>query len=1184
MKNAYMTNGVGGRCLAFVTAFSLCACSVLQIDVDEYKGPMANHEDIQLRQYVALATSAKPIIVALRNNYILDDDSYESDKNSDKKQDRDCLEDNRDDMDDYIGCTFKLDIAYFLNSILALYENTDVLTSKIETSKKQYNYRQAQIKPTVPSIKQFPFSRKQKKDLPAEDRARDELGITALTKEFIEATEKANKHQDESTLNTLRIAKERLNNALIIFAEKILYTVNNHQLANGSKSNDSFARKLAVLQSLGNTLVVHADDLRKRAVHDQRLEDRKDSELAASQQAFAPGAQNSFDNLVRDLDAAVRKKGSRELILASAISEFDKRSIKKEDIDKLKTTLETGAKTVQPTLNAYRTAFGDYEIEGVIPAEDSSAVEDRREIASLFKKDDPKKVRMDDVFTKLESWFDDSKITPQGELSPPDSKYNRRNCAKTAFDKFKSKLFQQDFEVVGMETELFKKLGDRFLVKLNEDKLNLKKTQKEIADKEQALAENEKNIEEKAAVAGVKGQLEKTLTTVKSIKQAVLQQAEIAKIVDLSGLRHLLLLEIENQSKSATELKKGEFQTAHDMLAAMPIPKSFLLVGGSHVKNQRDVLDDVIAQLQQQRLEAASRGADITALNKALELAYEQRGGLAYLRPASAYLRNAFANTSIQDNSGSTNCRNLLFPLFCNENGNLAFRDTKAEIDKQFWQTINTVKVRGGGATDFAIVKDDVGNWYVKGLSSDPESIIKSAQSLALFNMGGKVNLDLLGQVETRRELAKLKLDDPNRQVLKDELKAKQSGSGANTAGLEKVLAKYRKEYLDATTMDVDGLIGKLDQLPTDILAAWQGINFDETPKASFGKLTALLGTPAELVVAKKLLEDAKAVLAQANALAAGTAKAAASEKANISASDAIVKSLVEVRNMRSRLVKAIIQNDEFIAVQRQAYDEAKVALYAKDVIVAEKKKEWEKANKDVTDKQASLDAMTVPAKIEEQQRTLTAAKEALKTAQEALDTARNKHDEAVRIARKKLSDVFKNKQEAQDNVNSALQAKPVDQKQLDDVKAVLAAEEAKLVAAEQELAKIMIPSEEVNTTTDARDKAKEKLAIEEGVFNNLTASSAIEQARAGLTLAKGALDIAKIGWEGAESELAGLRIAAKQAEDAYTLAKSNRLAAARKVTMSANALIETTAANRLEAVKAYEVAIGFVGQTAGGQ
>ena len=36
------------------------------------------------------------------------------------------------------------------------------------------------------------------------------------------------------------------------------------------------------------------------------------------------------------------------------------------------------------------------------------------------------------------------------------------------------------------------------------------------------------------------------------------------------------------------------------------------------------------------------------------------------------------------------------------------------EIDKQFWQNINRVRVAGAGATNYVVAKDDIGNWYVK--------------------------------------------------------------------------------------------------------------------------------------------------------------------------------------------------------------------------------------------------------------------------------------------------------------------------------------------------------------------------------------------------------------------------------------------------------------------------------------
>lgn len=1355
MKHAYMINGVGGRCLAFVTALSLSACSVLHIDVDEYKGPLSNHEDIQLQQYAALAISAKPIIVELRRRYI----SNEQDINK-KKYDQLCVERNRDD---YSGCIFQTENVYFLDSILALYEDeqealgkqatesyrqkyllriellkseisalskprrkllilkkkTDAQTelerklgvldsykqkilkdeslekpesncpgssstSSLDTSSSknknmecnlnqiedEINAFKKKLRPTnksssqaiannnsiiiehqqlilddgeqlgqdeldelyhsiihsnalinkqfrtfgthtVKEIKNFEKSQSAEYDctvldLPADrlkthDNGRDSCGINRLATNFIDFNNKASvSPQDIELKNKVRVAKERLNESLVLFAEKILFIVNNHSLAFGKdttndnnsannhslsfnngtanydkETNNGYAEKFAVLQSLGNTLIVHANDLRRRAAHDQRLVDRKDSELAAARLAFAPGAHKAFDILVQELGVTIQENENKKTALQNT---FHIENITPQTIKVKQKDLADNAKLAQQALDAYRTAFGNYDIkvEGVNPT-DRLVASDQLEIASLFSSDYEKNRSADDVLTILKTWFNENKTKPRGAvLLPPAPEYARRNNADDYFihlfgcnGNSPASNCRSNLGIAnGTYKEVFNQLGKYVLVELEEDKLKLEGRQNAIDNESQALIIFNKNESQLSDMT-------KAREAIKLIKQTVLQQAETAKIDDVFGLRNLLLLELEKQSASKpVPLENDKYLTAINVLKNMPISKSFQFVGGSEVKNQRDVLDDVIAQLQHQRLEAASRGGDITALNQALELAYEQRGGLAYLRSANAYLRNAFANTSLQDSN--SNCENLLMPsLFCKQlyDFNNEFRNTKLEIDKQFWQTINTVKVRGGGATDFAIVKDDVGNWYVKGLSSDPESIIKSAQSLALFNMGGKVNLDLLGQVETRRELAKLKLDDPNRQVLKDELKAKQSGSGANTAGLEKVLAKYRKEYVDATTMNVDGLIGKLDQLPTDIRAAWQGINFDETPKTSFEKLTALLANPAELVTAKHLLEASK--IADARAL--GTAKAPASEAANISASDAIVKSLVEVRNMRSRLVKAIIQDDELIAAKRDVYENAKADLKAKDVIVADKKKKWEEADVDVTNKQASLDAMTAPEKIAEKRVVLTNAEIGLKAAQDALDIANKEREDEMNAKYKALENATKQQDIEQKKYDADTTA--------DKDKTALEKATTDLNDAKDKLdSTIKDTNAKVSTKIAERDAADSKKKIQQGIFEGLTASSEIESAKNNLKAAKERLATAKTEWEGADGVLAGSRTSVKGAEDAYTLAKSNRLAAARKVTILADSLIETTAANRLEAVKAYEIAIGFVGQTAGGQ
>src|SRR5436305_10513576 len=42
-------------------------CAVTRIDVDVYKGPMANHSDVQAEQLAALAMGARPLLIELRD-------------------------------------------------------------------------------------------------------------------------------------------------------------------------------------------------------------------------------------------------------------------------------------------------------------------------------------------------------------------------------------------------------------------------------------------------------------------------------------------------------------------------------------------------------------------------------------------------------------------------------------------------------------------------------------------------------------------------------------------------------------------------------------------------------------------------------------------------------------------------------------------------------------------------------------------------------------------------------------------------------------------------------------------------------------------------------------------------------------------------------------------------------------
>jgi len=43
-------------------------CSVASIDVDVYKGPLADHEDVQVQQMASMAIAARPLLIRLRDD------------------------------------------------------------------------------------------------------------------------------------------------------------------------------------------------------------------------------------------------------------------------------------------------------------------------------------------------------------------------------------------------------------------------------------------------------------------------------------------------------------------------------------------------------------------------------------------------------------------------------------------------------------------------------------------------------------------------------------------------------------------------------------------------------------------------------------------------------------------------------------------------------------------------------------------------------------------------------------------------------------------------------------------------------------------------------------------------------------------------------------------------------------
>ena len=159
--------------------------------------------------------------------------------------------------------------------------------------------------------------------------------------------------------------------------------------------------------------------------------------------------------------------------------------------------------------------------------------------------------------------------------------------------------------------------------------------------------------------------------------------------------------------------------------------------GKGELKTSLQVLDLIVSTLQYRYIHAVeTNGSSKDAIGNALKEAYAYRANLVFLRSSAAYLRTSYPATTLQKEANSANrlllkeamYRGISLGLY---GGSYEKERVANEMDKQYWQNINQIKLVGGGNTNYAVVKDDTGNWYVKSYSANYEDIIKNITNLA---------------------------------------------------------------------------------------------------------------------------------------------------------------------------------------------------------------------------------------------------------------------------------------------------------------------------------------------------------------------------------------------------------------------------------------------------------------------
>lgn len=679
---------------------------------------------------------------------------------------------------------------------------------------------------------------------------RQNAGIDRLADQLarIPPGERNSKHWNEINL--------QLENALIGFGEKIrVITTNRYILGDVDTADNQDAedikRSMDLLATVGNLIINQADEQAHRNAFDGQQQNRTQREFQAMRQAFQKSVPSSLTSIRLSIVARVEQLGARAAELSSG-----KAALSREETQ-LKNSQPESIKETETRAALY------YLLSAQTPtgfASDLNAAFTRH---ASPKKTEVKSLR--DIIAKdneLKGYWISGDIDETHKIRERLRQIVSASSTVKGAKELSVWLGTDQFEkVAGTKKgkEVKKNLTQHFKESLEAALKKQVSTDKRLAEIPAALTALNDQLDSlpdyaKTVAASGSTNTQNAHTTITQINKlfdtvvsAVTRRAEQ---LSASGHNEPVIFSILKE-EMANVANNEAYKRAYPAIQAYT-PKASLPLGTVEHKKDiyespQDLLDQVIAQLSYQEIKARKedRTTEALALQNAIEAARKRRADLAYLRPASAYLRNAIANTELQADP-NLSWRNLLEDQFARTHGTASSarisrtREILSSLDKRSWTNINQVRVHGAGSANYALIKDDVGNWVTKSFSADPKEIFEAAKGLALFNIGGKAGINMLQGAKLFEELDNIpgSLSASQAAARRTEIhnqitELRDAGSPA-TAASENLVARFRESYQERTAKQVSQLrqLAQSQDFVTEIATKWTSILGDKEENA----------------------------------------------------------------------------------------------------------------------------------------------------------------------------------------------------------------------------------------------------------------------------------------------------------------------------------------------------------------
>lgn len=909
---------------AFSTGIAIVAltgCAALQVDVDVYKGPLVNTDETQQTQLASMAMSARPLVLTMRN-LLLDSVGAFQTATGNVAQAKSvsltatvavsAVRSKAMETRETGSTKTTMTVSLRDNHIPTQEWNNLVLRNYAAESCEAVKLRSAR---QLNGVLSFYEDQPRNWDESAGDwdptgwgLARDEEGISSLVEKMMKAMQKQQRDPD---LNREAKHYKRLESMLVDFAARIQFYATNAWLINECLASapainmgqgggtgmsgsllDNSRRIKPLLETVANTILVQADETRRKAQHPTQDAAYGNLERDAARAAFAVSPNRVYEQMLDDLAGRQRRMerqqddaANRQAAIASTTGQaaqalkvmVENERVPAEKSALLIRTMGTASFAVafQSTAEAALRTVSVSDVDGTAAwARDAIAI-----VEPFLPRGTTTTISL--ATKTLADWLAGQSNAYKGAAAQSPRARRLGAAAQALGGLTFAPTVNTTTETSGVAAlgALYKAIGQQFTAQYQQ--FLSRKLELADADPNGKLRDGApapaapagsptdiQSVEDAKAVrsllAGVKDEVLKSVGTgAAQDAAAVPVQVRLA----LQNSRDKLAKEPAGAARTASETnhdKAIEFARQFRMsVASVPIRVTSTTSPAKPV----DVVDSVISLLRNQHLEVIQRvgrqHASALYIEEAIAQAQEYRKGMIYVRPSSAYLRSALPATFAQGNP-RIGWSNMLVDPIQNVLGikQDPEKPVKEELDKAFWQNINTVRVGASGSSNFVLAKDDVGNWYVKAMGSDPKAMVNAAKNLALFNMGGKFDANLLRMNELQGKLdSSTEGTTEQRAAWDKELTQLNKGKGGYGATEERstTLALFRNSYNAAARADADALAVSLKGVTATVAGLW-GETLKDDPKRLTATLLLLEQTGIDLAAQATHLDGSVSV------------------------------------------------------------------------------------------------------------------------------------------------------------------------------------------------------------------------------------------------------------------------------------------------------------------------------------